>query len=80
MVLSWLRDGVRITWTDGPPPPFHHGISRFSSVEQEFLAKELPRCLATGAWRYATIATHVSRAFVVEHNGKLRRRVQLEAY
>ena len=71
-VLAWIRDGVRVQWEKCPPAPFHHGVSRFSEKHQAWLADELPRCLATGAWRYATTATHVSRAFIVEHNGKLR--------
>ena len=71
-VLAWIRDGVRVQWDKGPPAPFHHGVSRFSEEHQAWLAEELPRCLSTGAWRYAARATHVSRAFIVEHNNKLR--------
>ena len=71
-VLSWIERGVPLQWQNGPPQPFHHGVSRFTPSQQDWLATELPRCLGTGAWRYAQTATHVSRAFIVEHNGKLR--------
>ena len=71
-VLSWIREGVRVQWAKGPPAPFHHGTSRFTPPQQTWLEEELKRCLGTGAWRYTNRATHVSRAFIVEHNNKLR--------
>ena len=71
-VLSWIRDGVRVQWAKGPPAPFHHGTSRFTPPQQAWLAEELGRCLGTGAWRYTNRATHVLKAFIVEHNNKLR--------
>ena len=71
-VLSWIREGVRVQWSKGPPAPFHHGTSRFTPPQQDWLAEELKRCIGTGAWRYTNRATHVSRAFIVEHNNKLR--------
>ena len=71
-VLRWLNEGVRVQWENGPPPPFHHGVSTFSQEDEDWLAGELPRCLSTGAWAYAQDARFVSRAFVVTHNGKKR--------
>ena len=59
-------------WTKAPPAPFHHGVSRFTPPQQDWLVGELARCLGTGAWKYTSRATHVSKAFIVEHNGKLR--------
>jgi hypothetical protein len=71
-VLRWLREGVRPSWIDGPPPPFHHGVSSFTAEERQFASTERNRCLLTGAWRRATCFDFVSRAFIVEHNGKRR--------
>ena len=71
-VLSWISQGVRIQWERSPPAPFHHGVSRFTPPQQDWLAGELARCLGTGAWRYTSCCSHVSRAFIVEHNNKLR--------
>ena len=71
-VLRWLREGVRAQWLDGPPAPFHFGVTRFTPEEREWLSGERDRCLATGAWRRATCFDYVSRAFIVTHNGKRR--------
>ena len=71
-VLRWLREGVRIEWADGPPPPFHHGVSRVLPQDREWISAERDRCLLTGAWTRATCFDYVSRAFVVTHNGKRR--------
>ena len=71
-VLRWLREGVRADWTDGPPPPFHHGVTRFLPQERTWLSSERDRCLLSGAWRRATCLDFVSRAFIVTHNGKRR--------
>ena len=71
-VLRWLREGVRVEWLDGPPKPFHYGVTTFTPDEREWLTSERDRCLATGAWRRATCFDFVSRAFIVEHNGKRR--------
>ena len=71
-VMRWLREGVRTDWIDGPPPPFHHGVSRFTPEEREWVSFERDRCLQTGAWVRATCFDYVSRAFIVEHNGKRR--------
>jgi len=71
-VLRWIREGVRIDWTDGPPAPFHQGISRIKPEHREWLTAECDRCLLTGAFARATCFDYVSKAFVVEHNGKKR--------
>ena len=71
-VMRWLREGVRTDWIEGPPPPFHHGVSRFTPEEREWVSSERDRCLLTGAWVRATCFDYVSRAFIVEHNGKRR--------
>jgi hypothetical protein len=71
-VMRWLREGVRCDWIAAPPPPFHHGVSRFTPDESAWLTGERDRCLLTGAWVRATQFDFVSRAFVVTHNGKRR--------
>jgi hypothetical protein len=70
--MRWLREGVRAEWIDGPPAPFHHGVSHFTPEEREWVTGERDRCLLSGAWRRATCFDFVSRAFIVEHNGKRR--------
>ena len=60
-------------WTAGPPPPFHHGVSRVEESDRDWLRAEVARCTATGAWTPATDRRFVSRAFVVrQSNGKRR--------
>ena len=71
-VMRWLREGVRAEWLDGPPEPFHHGVTSFTPEEREWLTGERDRCLGTGAWRRATCFDFVSRAFIVTHKGKRR--------
>ena len=71
-IMRWLREGVRCEWTTSPPPPFHHGVTPFTSEERSWVSKESDRCLLTGAWSPATQLDYVSRAFIVEHNGKRR--------
>ena len=71
-VLRWLQQGVRCEWLDGPPAPFHHGVTNFTPDERAWLTTERDRCLGTGAWRYATCFDYVSRAFIVTHKGKRR--------
>ena len=71
-VLRWLREGVRADWLDGPPRPFHHGVTHFTPEERSWLTGERDRCLGTGAWRRATCFDFVSRAFIVTHKGKRR--------
>ena len=43
-----------------------------SPAERQWLTEEADRCLQTGAFVRATTFSHVSRAFVVEHNGRKR--------
>ena len=57
---------------DGPPQPFHHGMSSFTQSERRWLWHESHRCRGTGAWRFSTQARFVSRAFIAYHNGKPR--------
>ena len=71
-VLRWLHEGVRVEWLDGPPRPFHHGVTSFTQQERRWLHTEAQRCLATGAWRRALSFDFVSRAFIATHNGKPR--------
>ena len=71
-VLRWIQEGVRIEWIDGPPPPFHHGISRVSPEDIARVSSERDRCLLSGAWTRAKSFDYVSRAFVTTHNGKRR--------
>ena len=71
-VLRWIREGVRLAWLDGPPPPFHHGVSRVPEEDRAWAKAEVARCLQTGAFVPATCFDHVSRAFIVTHNGKRR--------
>jgi len=71
-VLRWLREGVRAEWLAEPPPPFHHGVSHFSDEERSWVTEERDRSLLSGAWQRATCFDFVSRAFIVEHNGKRR--------
>ena len=55
-----------------PPAPFHQGVSRIKPEHREWLTAECDRCLLTGAFARATCFDYVSKAFVVEHNGKKR--------
>ena len=77
-VLRWLGEGVRVPWdVDGPPAPFHHGVSSFTQSERAWLSAEMQRGVATGAYRPAERTTHVSRAFVHYSKGKPRLVVDL---
>ncbi len=71
-MLRLLLEGVRADWLNGPPAPFHFGVSTFTPEERVWLTGERDRCLGTGAWRRATCFDFVSRAFIVTHNGKRR--------
>ena len=77
-VLRWIREGVRLEWSEGKPPArFHQGRSfaAASPEEQAFVREETQRLLASGAVRVARPgeATHVSKAFLVpKSNGKFR--------
>jgi hypothetical protein len=71
-VLRWIREGVRIDWLDQPPPPFNHGISRTRPEHRAWATTECDRCLQTGAFVRAQTFDYISKAFIVEHNGKKR--------
>lgn len=64
-MLDWIQQGVRVQWQQGPPRPFHHGISRLDPDAQEWWRSESQRYRATGALEPATSTDYVSRAFVV---------------
>ena len=68
-VLRWIEEGAACEWTRGPPPPYDLGISLrdMTPAQAEFMEKEVPRCLATGAWEPAPKAerTHVCRVHLV---------------
>ena len=36
---------MRIEWEAAPPPPFHHGVSRVSAEDREWVSLERDRCL-----------------------------------
>ena len=71
-VLRWIQEGVRCDWIQAPPLPFHHGVSSLSPADRMWVTAEADRGLLTGAFRRATSFDFVSRAFIVEHNGKRR--------
>lgn len=56
-------------WKQGPPPSYNHGVSLrdMTPAQREFMDKELPRCLASGAWEPAPKAerTHICRVHLV---------------
>ena len=73
-VLRWLRSGVKLEWVERPPGRFHQGESLktedLSPDERHFLAKEIPRCLTSGAWKETTDDRFVSNAFLVPKAGR----------
>lgn len=69
-VLRWIEEGVSCEWArGGPPPPYDLGVSLrdMTPAQEEFMAKELPRCLASGAWESAPPdeRTHICRVHLV---------------
>ena len=71
-MLSWIREGARCEWRQGPPPPYNHGVSlarpdELSAAQSAFLEAEAARCYATGAWEDAPPdeRTHVCRVHLV---------------
>lgn len=71
-MLSWIREGARCEWVNGPPPPYNFGVSLasegdLSEQQSTFLEKEVARCYATGAWEDAPPdeRTHVCRVHLV---------------
>ena len=71
-MLSWIREGARCEWRQGPPPPYNHGVSlarpdELSAAQSAFLEAEAARCYATGAWEDAPPdeRTHICRVHLV---------------
>ena len=72
-----MGHGAKLQWKEGPPKPFHHGVSLrkedYVGNQKEFMDKEKERALATGAWEPATCTRYVSKVFLVpKPNGKWR--------
>lgn len=72
VVLSWLRDGMRLPWLHGPPQPFHQGVSLRGLTPQQtdYLRPELQRLFNTGALEPATSDRYVTRCFLVPKPGQ----------
>ena len=71
-VLSWIRDGAKCDWIEGPPPPFDHGISLarpgdLPAAQSAFLETEIRRCFGTGASEAAPAneRAHILRVHLV---------------
>lgn len=71
-ILSWIREGARCEWVNGPPPAYDHGISLakpgdLSEAQAAFLEKEVARSFETGAWETAPPdeRTHICRVHLV---------------
>jgi hypothetical protein len=66
-VLNWIRHGVRDKFEhDVRPRPFNHGISiTLHPAKLEFLATELPRFEACGAWERSHNPRYISRMLLV---------------
>ena len=71
-VLSWIREGARCDWIEGPPPSFDHGVSLarpgdLPAAQSAFLEAEIRRCFGTGAWEAAPTdeRSHISRVHLV---------------
>ena len=83
-VLRMIRDGVRIRWLGGrPPPPFDRGLSLASASadEREWFAAELARNLEMGIWERAPRGErrHISRIFLVPKAGPRLYRVVIDS-
>jgi len=71
-VVNWIRHGVRVKFKNGlRPRPFNHGVSMKDATQPQldFLATELPRFEACGAWERASNPRYVSRMFLVPKPG-----------
>eukprot|EP00873_Tetraselmis_striata_P036787 jgi/Tetstr1/457051/TSEL_043714.t1 len=62
-----IRNGVRIPLKDGPPAPFHQGVSMEDPTPDQlrFMDGELACFLASGAWEEGHCSPRVSRPFLV---------------
>lgn len=72
-VLQWLQHGVKINFTNGPPPKYDMGSSctDLTVEEQKFLDYEIDRQLTSGAWIETDNDGWVSRAFLAPKPGYL---------
>lgn len=72
-MLHWIQKGFNLPWIRGPPPRFHEGNScqSLDKDEQRFLDKEVARMLSNGSWERTSVATHVSKAFLVPKPGTM---------
>eukprot|EP00873_Tetraselmis_striata_P009649 jgi/Tetstr1/429913/TSEL_019778.t1 len=71
-VLSWIRQGVRICFKNGQRPrPYNHGVSMRDATQAQldFMATELPRFEAIGAWERERCDKWVSKMFLVPKPG-----------
>eukprot|EP00873_Tetraselmis_striata_P021558 jgi/Tetstr1/441822/TSEL_030038.t1 len=71
-VLSWIRQGVRIRFKNGQRPrPYNHGVSMRDATQAQldFMATELPRFEAIGAWERGHCDRWVSGMFLVPKPG-----------
>jgi hypothetical protein len=72
-VVSWICHGVRVEFKYGlRPKPFNHGVSMKDATQPQldFIATELPRYEACGAWERAyNTRYYVSRIFLVPEPG-----------
>ena len=66
MVLSWLRHGYPLPWSQ-KPLPFHQGVSLANATpaQQQFLRSEIQRYFDIGAMEPAACKDYVTRCFLV---------------
>eukprot|EP00873_Tetraselmis_striata_P034560 jgi/Tetstr1/454824/TSEL_041704.t1 len=66
-----IRNGVRISFKNGPPAPFNQGVSMEDATPDQlrFTDEELARFLASGAWEKGHGLRWVSRLFLVPKPG-----------
>jgi hypothetical protein len=70
--VKWIRHGVLVKFKTGlRPKPFNHGVSMQDATQPQldFLATEVPRFEACGAWERAHNTRYVSRMFLVPKPG-----------
>eukprot|EP00873_Tetraselmis_striata_P012663 jgi/Tetstr1/432927/TSEL_022267.t1 len=71
-VLSWIHPGVRIRFKNGQSPrPYNHGVSMRDATQAQldFMATELPRFEAIGAWERGHCDKWVPIMFLVPKPG-----------
>jgi hypothetical protein len=70
--VSYIRHGVRVKFQNGlRPKPFSHNTSMSDAKQPQFvfIATELPRFEACGAWERAYHTRYVSRMILVPKHG-----------